>query len=332
MLRAFSLNTHDVEPPLGAAIKARGEQTAITLADALGLIHAYQVAEAYRAFSDIVDPLVAADDQRRYVIETNVQVPVGDGATVCAMIWRPRTGPARLPALLQFTIYADTDAPLRRPAAQRVERLCRRHRLHPRQGVQPRRDRPVRARRRRRGGADRAGSPPAVERRPGRHVRRQLLGDVALGRGQAQAAGAQGDHGRRAGGARRGRARWKATSSGTSCIPGRSTPPTTRRSTTRPTTTRRAGAGSTTRWYVSGRAYRDLDKIDGTPNPVWDDWLAHPSYDAYWQAHDPVRARVRRASRSPCCRRRATTSAGRAPRSTTSPSTTSTTRAPSTTC
>ena len=21
-------------------------------------------------------------------------------------------------------------------------------------------------------------------------------------------------------------------------------------------------------WYVSGRAYRDLDKIDGTPNPV----------------------------------------------------------------
>ena len=40
-------------------------------------------------------------------------------------------------------------------------------------------------------------------------------------------------------------------------------------------------------WYVSGRAYRDLDKIDGTPNPIWDEWLAHPSYDGYWRALIP---------------------------------------------
>ena len=40
-------------------------------------------------------------------------------------------------------------------------------------------------------------------------------------------------------------------------------------------------------WYASGRAYRDLDKIDGTPNPIWDEWLAHPTYDAYWQAMIP---------------------------------------------
>ena len=36
-------------------------------------------------------------------------------------------------------------------------------------------------------------------------------------------------------------------------------------------------------WYASGRPYRDLDKIDGKPNPVFDTWLAHPSYDAYWR-------------------------------------------------
>ena len=36
-------------------------------------------------------------------------------------------------------------------------------------------------------------------------------------------------------------------------------------------------------WYVSGRAYRDLDKIDGTANPVFDTWIAHPTYDSYWQ-------------------------------------------------
>ena len=37
------------------------------------------------------------------------------------------------------------------------------------------------------------------------------------------------------------------------------------------------------KWYVSGRPYRDLDKIDGKPNPIFDTWLQHPAYDAYWQ-------------------------------------------------
>jgi putative CocE/NonD family hydrolase len=40
-------------------------------------------------------------------------------------------------------------------------------------------------------------------------------------------------------------------------------------------------------WYGSGAAYRTMDRIDGTPNPVWDRWLAHPDYDAYWQQMIP---------------------------------------------
>ena len=36
-------------------------------------------------------------------------------------------------------------------------------------------------------------------------------------------------------------------------------------------------------WYVSGRPYHDLEKIDGTPNPVFAEWLAHPSFDDYWR-------------------------------------------------
>jgi uncharacterized protein len=42
-------------------------------------------------------------------------------------------------------------------------------------------------------------------------------------------------------------------------------------------------------WYASGRAYRDLEKIDGTPNPIFDRWIAHPSYDPYWQSVIPFR-------------------------------------------
>ncbi|HUA78761.1 MAG TPA: CocE/NonD family hydrolase [Dyella sp.] len=37
------------------------------------------------------------------------------------------------------------------------------------------------------------------------------------------------------------------------------------------------------KWYASGRPYHDLDKIDGKPNPIFDTWLQHPAYDAYWQ-------------------------------------------------
>jgi putative CocE/NonD family hydrolase len=42
-------------------------------------------------------------------------------------------------------------------------------------------------------------------------------------------------------------------------------------------------------WYVKGQAYRGLDKIDGTPNPFFDRWLDHPSYDSYWQGMIPYK-------------------------------------------
>jgi putative CocE/NonD family hydrolase len=35
-------------------------------------------------------------------------------------------------------------------------------------------------------------------------------------------------------------------------------------------------------WYLSGRPYRDIDKIEGTPNPLLQKFLNHPSHDDYW--------------------------------------------------
>lgn len=40
-------------------------------------------------------------------------------------------------------------------------------------------------------------------------------------------------------------------------------------------------------WYLSGRRYRDLPLIDGHPNPVFMTWLDHPSYDTYWRGLIP---------------------------------------------
>ncbi len=40
-------------------------------------------------------------------------------------------------------------------------------------------------------------------------------------------------------------------------------------------------------WYASGRPYRQIDQVDGRPNPWLQKWLSHPGYDAYWQAMVP---------------------------------------------
>jgi putative CocE/NonD family hydrolase len=41
------------------------------------------------------------------------------------------------------------------------------------------------------------------------------------------------------------------------------------------------------KWFASGRPYREIDQVDGTPNPLLQRWLRHPAYDAYWQAMVP---------------------------------------------
>jgi putative CocE/NonD family hydrolase len=41
-------------------------------------------------------------------------------------------------------------------------------------------------------------------------------------------------------------------------------------------------------WYLTGRPYRELDRIDGQPNPIFDRWLDHPAYDAFWRRYIPV--------------------------------------------
>jgi putative CocE/NonD family hydrolase len=35
-------------------------------------------------------------------------------------------------------------------------------------------------------------------------------------------------------------------------------------------------------WYESGRAFNELDAIVGNPSPIFQEWLAHPTQDSYW--------------------------------------------------
>lgn len=37
------------------------------------------------------------------------------------------------------------------------------------------------------------------------------------------------------------------------------------------------------KWYAGGRPFRDLPRLAGRPSPIFQRWLAHPAYDAYWR-------------------------------------------------
>lgn len=40
-------------------------------------------------------------------------------------------------------------------------------------------------------------------------------------------------------------------------------------------------------YFKKGIAFRDLDKLDGRPNEIFQRWLNHPNYDEYWQKMTP---------------------------------------------
>ena len=101
----ISLHVPITETLQAALARAMGKRE-LPLFEAVALVHAWQVATAYRTFDQVAPQLVGEDDRRRYVIEEKL-IPVDDGAGICAIIVRPRNA-APLPALVEFTIYADT--------------------------------------------------------------------------------------------------------------------------------------------------------------------------------------------------------------------------------
>lgn len=108
VIRALTMiDASDAQQDLQSDLAKQKGKTSISLSDALKLVSDYQVAEAYRAFAPLNPALIAEDDRHRYITEKDISVKTPDGATVCALLMRPRGASARLPALLNFTIYVD---------------------------------------------------------------------------------------------------------------------------------------------------------------------------------------------------------------------------------
>ena len=272
---------------LRAATARHKGSDSLAVADAIDVARRFFALEASSAMEPSLARLVDEDDQRRYVIARDVPVKTPEGATVCAMIVRPRTD-RKLPAILNFTIYAEPPTKFdeaRRTAANGYAAVIAFSRG---KGCSP--DTPVPYEN---DGADAAA----------------LIDWIAA---QAWSDGRVGMYG----GSYEGFTAWaaakhkpkalKAIMTGAPVGPGIDVPmegnvfwnfvyPWTFY-----TTNDRALDNATyndsprwqrldREWYTSGRAYRDLEKIDGTPNPIFGRWIAHPSYDAYWQRMIPQR-------------------------------------------
>jgi len=284
---ALGTNTARFEADLAAATGKHRGRTSLPLADAIELVRAFQVCDAFRELSRLSPPQLAADDARRYVIDRGVLVATSDGAQIAAMVYRPRVD-AKQATLLEFTIYAVDEW------AMNDAKKCAAY-----------------------GYAGVVAYTRGKGRSPGPVVPYERDGDDAraviewIAR-QPWSDGRVGMYG----GSYNSFAQWaaakklpkalKCLQTSASAAPGIDVPMqgnifmnflypwvpyvTNVKALDDATYGDRARWEKLNRsWYESGRAYRDLDQIDGTPNPVFRRWLDHPGYDAFWQAMVPYR-------------------------------------------
>jgi putative CocE/NonD family hydrolase len=262
------------------------DQQAIDLPVAVDLVRKFLAVEAYEALAPLIAGLLEEDDHRRYIIEKDVLVEAPQGATICTLLVRPRSGPERLPALLNFTIYADPDQNMNE---------ARRTASHGYAGVE---------------GLTRGKGCSSDEPVPIEHDGEDAAALIDWISSQEWSDGRVGMYG----GSYEGFTQWagarhlpqalKAIMPSVTFAPGIDFPMDGNvfMNYAYPWSfyvTNGKGLDNATyfdsdrwtqlnrEWYASGRPYRDLDEIDGAPNPIFDRWLDHPDYDAYWQGFIP---------------------------------------------
>lgn len=264
-----------------AALKARAGAATLPLADAVGLLRAWTFWDIYRTVTPASEPLVAADEARRYVIETDVLIKTPAGVTLSAAIVRPRTDKP-LPTVMQFTIYTNPGRAMddaRTAAAHGYAGIvvdARGKRLSPDE-IRPNE-------------TEVEDADAAID-----WISRQGWSDKRVGfyGGSYNAFAAWAA-------AKRMHPALKTIVSRAAAIPGQGLPMennvfitanyawpfyvANNRLLDTQTYNDPRWAALDDKWYASGRPFREIDQVDGTPNPWLQRWLKHPAYDEYWQS------------------------------------------------
>lgn len=260
-------------------------QKSITLQQAVELIKAYLAYEIHLNTGPQADELIAEDDQFRYIIDDQILIRLANGIRIPVTMIRPRGAAARLPTLLEFTIYRDNDNYAKECAAHGYAGVVAytSGRLPHHLGVLPfERD-----------GTEARAVIAWIARQPWSDGRVGMYGSGY----SAFAAWAAAKHPPPA---------LKAIATSSAIAPGIDAPMLNgiflnswyrwaHEATADPPFNPIADEDESywrnlnETWYRSGRPYDQLDQIAGHPNPLFDRWLEHPSYDRYWQAMVPYR-------------------------------------------
>jgi uncharacterized protein len=270
-----------------AAVTKSNASEGIELSDALSLINSYQLYGEYDALIPLTDALIQEDDAKRYVIQRDVQVRAGDGATLCTLIVRSKHVIGRQSTALNFTIYAGlNEMGKARQAA-----------VHGYVGVV----------------ADARGKGCSRDEiRPWEVEAQDAYGVIDWISKQPWSDGQVGMFG----GSYEGFTQWAAVKhvhpALKTIVPWAAVHPglvlpmsnnvfqnanyqwafyvTDNKYLDEKTNgDQERWNRLNSRWYQSGKPYRDIDKVDGVSNTVLQRQLLHPAFDRYWQAMTPYR-------------------------------------------
>jgi putative CocE/NonD family hydrolase len=277
-----------MEDDLRAALERQKGASRIALPDALDLLRKHQVADVYRNILPLAPALVDEDDRRRYVVQDDLLIKTRDGAAVSALVVRPRSAAARIPALLEFTIYARREwsyAEAKRSAANGYAGVVAYTRG---KGASPVAPVPYEH-----DGDDAYDVIDWIGKQPWGDGRVGMFGGSYEGFTQWAAA-------------KRRHPALKAIMPSVPVAPGIDVPmegnvflsfvykwvPYVTNNKTLDDATYEDGkrwSALERAWYVTGQPYRSLESIDGWPSPIFRRWLDHPSYDRYWQRMIPYK-------------------------------------------
>ena len=284
----FGASLPRAEADLKAAAEKAGASGNANLADALDLVRRYQFVQVYSRVLPLADAALAEDTARRYSIEKGVLITTPDGTQLEALIVRPKTIKGPLTTLLGFTIYANEDWALSDAKIGAsygyvgVVAYTRGKGLGTGPIIPFEKD-----------GEDATAVINWISQQPWSDGRVGMYGNSYNSFAQWAAA-------------KHHPPALKALMTSGSAAPGIDVPMqgnifqsfmypwpfyTTNNKSLDDATYENQKRWDTLyqNWYKTGRAYRDMDAIDGTPNPVFRRWLEHPDYDAYWQAMTPQR-------------------------------------------
>jgi putative CocE/NonD family hydrolase len=252
--------------------------------EAVALIRAYLAFDAYRSFAPIVASLDAEEDRRRFVVEDQVLIKTPDGASIAAVLVRPRSLSKPLPTLLEFTIYASQSYAKECAAHGYVGVVAYTRGTHgsPHHVVPYQLD-----------GDDARAVINWIIKQPWSDGRVGMYGDGYSGFTPWAAA-------------KRMPPALKAIATSAATAPGIDVPMeggifqnSAYRWSSYVTNTKPSDENTyyddalwralDQKWYIGGNRYRDMGLLQGKPNPIFIRWLNHPSYDRYWQKMIPYR-------------------------------------------